>query len=186
MSGCHVSFWVLAVNVLFHWFVYVYRWTLRNQVDGRVELLLILYKKNVISHCHKMFCKQECIPVGCILTAAVAASTCSPLWEHTPTQRPTETPLEADPLRRNMVPDRKSRSSWSEWQTLLKYYLPLRSAISETHIATESPGAATITAALVGNNTLVSISGLQREQRDPFRTKLCQFHVVFPENLTTL
>ena len=48
---------------------------------------------------------------------------------------------------------------------------------------------ATMAAVGIGVNTTVSISGFGGwggGNRVLFRTKLCQFHVVFPENLTTL
>ena len=133
-----------------------------------------------------MFCKQECIPVGCIPTAAVAASTCSPSGSTPPSEDPQRPPWKLTPYEGTWYQTGSPAPREQNDRRFWKHYLPLRSVIGETHIATESPGAATITAALVGDNTLVSISGLQREQRDPFRTKLCQFHVVFPENLTTL
>ena len=82
-----------------------------------------------------MFSKQKCITVGYVPTAAVAATRCQYMGG-------THSHLGADPSpRRNMdstrqeatLPEQNDKRFW-------KYYIPLRSVIRETHIATESLG----------------------------------------------
>ena len=98
--------------------------------------MLMTVLKYVISHCHKMFSKQECITVGYVPTAAVAATRCqymggvpTPAWEQTPPPGGTW-----------IVPDRKSPPPNRMTNASGNYYIPLRSVIRETHIATESLG----------------------------------------------
>ena len=108
---------ILDVVILLHLGIYLVIWI--NQMlylhcdnwvrsDNITKLCLLFKNWNQVNR------KQECISVGCIPTAAVAATRC----EYRGVGRP---PAGRPPLRQNLL-----EADLPNRQTLLKHYLPLR------------------------------------------------------------